>query len=540
MTLSLISNPSKTKAGIKSRSVGAVSQVPYEFLHSDDTFTDVSQGAGDTLRVNGVDGTPYSIGEYVGVITDDGTIKGYGPIEGKTATHLRLSVFYDGGAQALPGTVYKIEDYVDLVLELNIYRGDNVQPLNESPLTYSFDRFGGVFLDLSGVFQSLTLSIHTFVYHIEYRERSEGSTPSFTADEQIQSVFALRQIHSFAGTNMWEYLMKKPPPLSMPVAVSNITVVSSTLVRCNVTSTASWSVGDIARVVSVNGLYNDIAELGVIGAGLFLEFLIDSDGRGNDLNGGILEAVPGKWLTTFTMTAYMRKWINWRGTISLLVDLDAASRTLGTEQITQYDLDVNKIPLVGSTSTIPFVISDPTVIQLPIEEPVHADAKYKFLYAKDSSNQPLTEYMTVEVLEECKRPIMVEWFNSLGGHDVWLFSYKHIINESPDSEISWEIPISEDYEYFEGSKRKLTLQVGSTILLTTENLTKEQVDAIKTMYSSPEIYIYLRKDGVEKIRVTVTDDWSYNYESKQSLYSLTVTLQLPKNFDILKALRYEF
>ena len=49
-----------------------------------------------------------------------------------------------------------------------------------------------------------------------------------------------------------------------------------------------------------------------------------------------------------------------------------------------------------------------------------------------------------------------------------------------------------------------------------------------------------RKDGTKKVRVTVNNGWAIRTDTKAELYQLVFTMIMPKNFQLIEALEYDF
>ena len=53
---------------------------------------------------------------------------------------------------------------------------------------------------------------------------------------------------------------------------------------------------------------------------------------------------------------------------------------------------------------------------------------------------------TREILDECPNPVMIEWRNELGGFDQWMFSYNQEVAENATEGLVYDMPITEDIE----------------------------------------------------------------------------------------------
>lgn len=104
----------------------------------------------------------------------------------------------------------------------------------------------------------------------------------------------------------------------------------------------------------------------------------------------------------------------------------------------------------------------------------------------DSSNR-LTELKVIDVKSVCDNPVYLKWINPLGGYDQWLFDRKQVYDlKTEASDLftnvidNWETA-EEVHEYI----RKTGAQA---VTLGANNLTTQQVDGIKWIYTSPKVY----------------------------------------------------
>lgn len=544
MTLSLLSNPSKTRFAIKSRAIAALGQIPYEWRKTDDTFTDIATGGGGTKAIlNATTAGTYSIGEIIGWITDDGTLKGFGAIDNITGANIRVNQLYRGGIQALAGTIWRPESYTNYVVEVNVATLGG-EPINTTPLTFSLNPYGQLFIDLKSILALLALNYRWIEYELEWRERHSTSTPAFTTNENILAVLARRQFLNYAGANLWDVILKQTINTEgiFTTIVNNATKID---IDVGAGDVARYAVGDIIWVRSDDGEYNLRQEVEVVGASTITctgPYTADAGTGINYVWGGrILSAFATFIPQGFSDIVSPKRWEGWRQTVSVLADQDLDTRE--TTVIVWYfrPNTVNKAGS-GSVQSNSIIQTDIGIQTREIPQPsVIGSDFYVLVYIRSttgSDNRVERLYFVVGC--EPKRPLMVEWVNPLGGFDYWLFSYNQEIGLKANRSVAWETVVDEDYETFEGGDRQVVQDIQETVILMADELTKAQVKALQTINMSQEIYIYLRKDGSKKIRVTVNAGWAIRTDTKAELYQLVFTMIMPKNFQLLEALEYNF
>jgi hypothetical protein len=270
--------------------------------------------------------------------------------------------------------------------------------------------------------------------------------------------------------------------------------------------------------------------------------------------------VSGKWATDFLQKKiYASGTIVFVFTISLLNDSDCTTRFGGENNLPIYTrlLDVNKneIDPPNTQENFPtFVIGSYEFSLSSANLPTlsaNPDAKYVEIYVEDLEIGPnivferyLIEIVRIDSL--CEDFIIVEWINSLGVFEQYLFSFRQDVEDVSDGGVITELPVVSDIgEALEGNQqeqRQYNRFVKKTTQYLTcyaENIPFDEMTALHEIKHSDFVHIWLNRLGSEKIGVIIEDIYTTDYNSRSKEFAFSVKLRLPDNFDIYSAINYE-
>ena len=133
---------------------------------------------------------------------------------------------------------------------------------------------------------------------------------------------------------------------------------------------------------------------------------------------------------------------------------------------------------------------------------------------------------------------MIEWLNSLGAYEQHLFTYDQEFNDNVLEGVEYQRPLVDLLETDpkiigrEEGKLSQTMQVGA------ENITLDQLQALREIKSSSEVRVFLEKDGSKYVYVSVKGLLDTIYSTKESLHSIFIELRFPDNFNFFEAKGY--
>jgi len=234
-------------------------------------------------------------------------------------------------------------------------------------------------------------------------------------------------------------------------------------------------------------------------------------------------------------------WRNWARSVSCLTDALIGDRNGTTAFYFRYNgADINK-QISGGSTTRPIPSLNAPNVYTDLVEP-HFLADYKFSVAKvitDGANDAVSEELFFKQLEPCKNPVCVRWLNSLGGWDEHLFSISQVLKTTNSEGTIYNNPVSVDlYTDNQRTKGRTNVDEIQTMLLTAENLTRDQFEALKEIKNSESVFIYLTKDGSELLPVICRENLMTEIDTDGGFFRFDVTLELPDGTDFYKAKKY--
>ena len=154
------------------------------------------------------------------------------------------------------------------------------------------------------------------------------------------------------------------------------------------------------------------------------------------------------------------------------------------------------------------------------------------------SGLKVMEFLFYSLQPECKEPVMLEWLNSLGGYDTYLFSYEQTITNIQEEGRKWQRPIAEDIANIRTTKGRYAPKTTQYMTLKTAFLNMNEVQTLHEIKGSEDIRLWINKDGSEYVGVTVNTGYTTDYTTGKGNYEFSLNIELPDNFDFFKAKLY--
>lgn len=155
-----------------------------------------------------------------------------------------------------------------------------------------------------------------------------------------------------------------------------------------------------------------------------------------------------------------------------------------------------------------------------------------------STTTPLSEYKYLKIYPECKQPIMLEWLNSNGARDQWLFEKEQTVSMQAAEGYKYNQAITSDIETLTKTKGRNAGTDTQFITLKAAQLSINEIEGLHDIKRSNDVRLWLNKFGTEYISVIVSQSYSTEYTTGKNNYEFTVIVEMPDNFDFFKAKSY--
>lgn len=250
----------------------------------------------------------------------------------------------------------------------------------------------------------------------------------------------------------------------------------------------------------------------------------------------------GRWLTMFpskdgkTGQASKLLFKGWANFMYYIVDdnfNDGNSTNPETEEYSEA-ITGGTVLLTGPTA----VATTVTIVEHEITNNNNAAWAIQLQIKEDTGSAEVFESYTLQNAQEIANPIMIQWLNSLGGRDQWLFQYNQTVREGYVSDVT---SFSTHQEQFQSqSTRSITrvnAELRQSIEVEASALSEEQFLAMKDIFLSDDVDVWLKKDASKK-KGCIVDVRKMNYDTKNSLYDLRITIEFEPGYDLFRNLEY--
>lgn len=241
------------------------------------------------------------------------------------------------------------------------------------------------------------------------------------------------------------------------------------------------------------------------------------------------EATPCKPMTKFKNPV---TWLGWQTKTYYILDSNLVIRTGAlTFSVVKYAVDVNKNEITniasGHSLDLPAIIND--IINEAIK--VIPNAKYVEVVALKNGGAPLTQSVYYEIRKPCASPVMLEWVNGNGVLEQWLFEVNQDVSYIANEGTIYESPIVDTLDVVSDTLKRIPDGEVQYMTLTAEQLTADQILALKDIKQSIKVWVWLDNTGDKKIGVIVSETFNTNYSTKQRNGNFVVTIEFPRNFN---------
>lgn len=243
-------------------------------------------------------------------------------------------------------------------------------------------------------------------------------------------------------------------------------------------------------------------------------------------------AKPTNYGSIMTMFDIPRFWNGWEKIARFIsmsyvpVDFDFTPLDINQQAIT---------PVVNNTSLGPI----PRVADMALTWPSGATNPYYLqITGSDATDGQLTIDKTYSLHEECQEPIMIEWLNSLGVYETWLFQIEQAVINTSEQGLMWETPITEDISTVQTTKQRFTEKDTQFITVKAAHLNQNELQGLHDIKRSNDVRVWLLKDGSEWVSVRVSAGYETTFTTGKNNYEFSLSIEFPDNFDFFKAKKY--
>ena len=151
-----------------------------------------------------------------------------------------------------------------------------------------------------------------------------------------------------------------------------------------------------------------------------------------------------------------------------------------------------------------------------------------------------SESITYKYETPCRNPIMIEWVNSLGAWESWLFQYNQTFTNIAGDGLKYETPIVGTIESKTGNKGRAVFKDTQFITLKADQLTQNQLQGLHDIKRSYNVRVWLDRTGTNYVKAIVSGGYDTSFTSGKLAYEFSLNLELPDNFDFFTAKEYFF
>ena len=178
---------------------------------------------------------------------------------------------------------------------------------------------------------------------------------------------------------------------------------------------------------------------------------------------------------------------------------------------------------------------------------VTADLAFHFIGVTPFDNAGTTQVgatLFFRILDEiCINSIYIDWTNSLGGTDQYLFEFNQEVEELADVGVTVIPPITTDIGTNAGFEPQRAIQryinnTSQRITCFADHVTNEELRALHEIKFSDVVFVHVDPSNAinSRVRVIIEDTYSTSYSTRSNLNLFTIKIRFPDNFDFFKAL----
>ena len=536
MSLTIVTDPTRTVNGILSNVVAFQSQIPFTFKRVDLSGKSlVLSPTGGKMAINfevgdGSDLEFSEIGDLIYLIFAD-----------TYETKIYEVELVDSPFGPPFGAVVFTESYISDTLcdanllssrknyntYINIFSEDSNGFLLNTPIRYRPKTDGTLFVDLSGLFFGATNAKSSLNFHLVYGESYNGQDQPSIISPTYLGLPAVKQIMNDGGSNMWEFLPSVRDEMNVVEVVQNGNE-GNLFIRMDVDNTI-FNVNDYITLNA--GVYKVTCQIIEVSLGVDDWIKIGAPYLGDVIAGvgktvGTLYRPAGQFLTSFKE---LTQWVNFTRDLSFIVDDNLLTRTGASSVNLSIDSFDESGVLITNTITN-YTEIGVNKFTFPVTDVV---SYYKAtLLGGGGGTTPISETKKVNQVKACKNPMLIEWENSHGGKEQHVFDTIQLVEDTSSEGLLIEKAIDQTIDAVSDTISRLPVRNNQMITLTTEKISLDSFKALRYIKKSQRVSLYLDSVGRKKISVAITGSYNSQYQTSDILTDFSMKIMLPTNFDI--------
>ena len=238
--------------------------------------------------------------------------------------------------------------------------------------------------------------------------------------------------------------------------------------------------------------------------------------------------------TALTKWSVPRIYSQWKRTIGVLVDANLA----GAVMTVKY-LNINK-DFLSTALTHTFGASPIGVLNLDLQNyAVSTPSNAYWVRAEfTDSNGNVLQPVDYKVTPSYSNPIFVEYLNSLGAYDQYIFDLKQEVQVASSTGIASSRAINQDYATANVTNIRVANDWVQQLICQTDQLSNGDLLAINEIKRSTSVRVLLTRDGSKFVQVVATNNLSDIYSTDNANNGFNLQLQMPNNFNVFEAIDY--
>ena len=237
--------------------------------------------------------------------------------------------------------------------------------------------------------------------------------------------------------------------------------------------------------------------------------------------------------TALTKWSVPRIYSQWKRTIGVLVNTAVSGATMTVKYLT-----INKDYI--STVLTQAITSADSVLNLDLQNyAVSTPSNAHWIRAEfTDSSGTILQPVDYKVTPSCSNPIFVEYLNSLGAYDQYIFDLKQEVQVASSTGIASSRAINQDYATANVTNIRVANDWVQQLICQTDQLSNGDLLAINEIKRSTSVRVLLTRDGSKFVQVVATNNLSDIYSTDNANNGFNLQLQMPNNFNVFEAIDY--
>ena len=238
--------------------------------------------------------------------------------------------------------------------------------------------------------------------------------------------------------------------------------------------------------------------------------------------------------TALTKWEVPRIYSQWKRTIGILY-----ADVLAVASMTVKYLDINKDfisnGITTSLSGLTVNVLNLNLLDYIVSIPTSA------AYVRAEFTNPggyILQSTDYKVTKDCSNPIFVEYLNSLGAYEQYIFDIKQEVQVASSTGIASSRAVNQDYATANVTNIRVANDWVQQLICQTDQLSNTDLLAINEIKRSTSVRVLLTRDGSRFVQVVASNNLSDMYSTDNANNGFSLQLQMPNNFNVFEAIDY--